>query len=373
MRFHPGRLYHAHPAGRRTFYFLGLLLFVLSISCSITIPGGEANIETQTALSIQQTISARQAEQVIIEPSENQDGTVQAQAALDKLSQDATQTAQQAGEVSEVSQATLDSKTTQDAEQTEAAAAQVPTEQAAPTATIDMSTMLASANILLFEDMVNDPTVLRYYRDTLERMGLNYTDVGSAKGKLKAELYSGAPDGKPWDLIILASEYKGSISGEFFDYVNDALDKGSSVILETWYLDKVHTGTARSILVRCGVEYETNWIRVPPQMMSMYPLDPDHPILQEPNSGLTFTDTTSHWAYDYDIGDYMKLSQKDDATLVLGTRATDKTSRGTVTVCIDDRMILQTFNSHNLTFDKMRPLIENYIYNTLKARFLEAQ
>ena len=118
MRLHPDRFLRAHPAGRWTFYFLGLLLIVLSISCSITIPGGEANIETQTALSIQQTITARQAEQVIIEPTEDQDGTMQAQAALDKLSQDATQTAQQAGEVSEISQATLDSKTTQDAEQT---------------------------------------------------------------------------------------------------------------------------------------------------------------------------------------------------------------------------------------------------------------
>jgi len=373
MRLHPDHLSRANPSGRQIFYFLGLLLIVLSISCGITIPGGEPNIETQTALSIQQTILARQAEQVIIEPTKAKDGTMQAQAALDKLYQDATQTAQQAGEVSDVSQATLDSKTTHDAEQTEAAAAQVPTEQAAPPETIDISTMLASANILLFEDMVNDPGVLRYYRDTLERMGLNYTDVGSAKGKLKAELYTGAPDGKPWDLIILASEYKGSISGEYFNYVNDALDNGSSVILETWYLDKVHTGTARSILVRCGVDYETNWIRVPPQMMSLYPLEPNHPILQEPNSGLTFSDTTSHWAFDYDVGDYMKISQKGDATLVLGTRATDKNNRGTVTVCIDDRMILQTFNSHNLTFDAMRPLIENYIYNALKARFLEAQ
>ncbi|MFC2053960.1 hypothetical protein ACFLV7_06630 [Chloroflexota bacterium] len=373
MRLHPDRLFRAHPAGRQTFYFLGLLLIFLSISCSITIPGGEANIETQTALSIQQTISARQAEKAIVEQTKDQEGTMQAQAALDKLFQDATQTAQQAGEVSEVSQATLDPNTTQDVEQTEEAAAQVPSEQAAPTTTIDMSTMLASANILLFEDMVNDPNVLRYYRDTLDRMGLNYTDVGSAKGKLKAELYTGAPDGEPWDLIILASEYKGSISGEFFDYVNDALDNGSSVILETYYLDKVHTGTARSILIRCGVEYETNWIRVPPQMMSMYPLDSKHPILQEPNSGMTFSDTTSHWAYDFDVGDYMKISQKGDATLVLGTKATDKTSRGTVTVCIDDRMILQTFNSHNLTFDAMRPLIENYIYNALKARFQEAQ
>ncbi|MCK4724606.1 MAG: hypothetical protein KAT29_02335, partial [Anaerolineales bacterium] len=129
MRLHPDRFFRAYHAGRRTFYFLGLLLIVLSISCSITIPGGESNIETQTALSIQQTISARQAEQVIIEPTKDQDGTMQAQAALEKLSQDATQTAQQAGEVFDVSQATLDSKTTQDAGQTEAAAAQVPTEQ----------------------------------------------------------------------------------------------------------------------------------------------------------------------------------------------------------------------------------------------------
>ena len=108
-------------------------------------------------------------------------------------------------------------------------------------------------------------------------------------------------------------------------------------------------------------------------MMVLYPLDATHPVLQEPNSGLKFTNTTSYWAYDYDVGDLMKKGQGGDADMLLGIKATDKDAYSTVMSCIDGRLIIQSFASHNLVYEEIKPLLENYIYNTLKARFEHVQ
>ena len=132
-------------------------------------------------------------------------------------------------------------------------------------------------------------------------------------------------------------------------------------------------GTASTLLSKCGIEFEKNWKDVPPSREIMFPLDASHPILQEPNGGLRFTASTEYWAYTYDIGDWMKLTGRGDATLLVGTIATEKSTHGTVTVCMEDRLIIQTFSSHQLTFDTMEPVWENYIYNALRARFTGAQ
>ena len=107
----------------------------------------------------------------------------------------------------------------------------------------------------------------------------------------------------------------------------------------------------------------------------MFPLAATHPILNNPNSGLSFTKTTSYWwdpsgQVEYDIGDRMKLTFNADALLLVGTSAEDRNRNGTVTNCINNRLILQTFSSHQLTYDTMQLVWENYIYNALKVRLL---
>jgi len=233
---------------------------------------------------------------------------------------------------------------------------------------------MKNANILLYEDMIANLNTNRYVKETLEKMGLNYKDDGNAAGWLKSDLNSGAPNGQPWDLVIVANESKANISGEFFEYVMDALDAGSSVIMEVWYLNDTYSGTAGPLLDRCGIAFGADWVRIPPARMIMFPLDSSHPVLQEPNAGLGFTDVTSYWwddsgVIDYDIGDLVKLTGSGDADLLLGTKATEKSTHGTLTVCMGGQLTIQTFSSHQLTFDTMEPLWENYIYNALKYRF----
>ena len=108
--------------------------------------------------------------------------------------------------------------------------------------------------------------------------------------------------------------------------------------------------------------------------MVMFPLDDAHPILHKPNSTLSFTNVTSYWWDEtqqifYDIGDWVKIASGGDAKLLVGTIAKEKTTHGTVTVCIDERLILQTFSSHQLSYNNMKLVWENYITHALKVRF----
>ena len=235
-----------------------------------------------------------------------------------------------------------------------------------------------TAKILLYEDMTARLDTVRYVKLTLDEMGLRYKDDGSAYGWLLDDLAGGPQDGDQWDLIIIAAEDKDGIKADFFTPALKAIDAGTPVILETWYLDGAYSGSASGLLARCGVGYEADWERIPPSNAAMFALSPDNPVLQRPNSGLGFSATTNFWwdpngIISYDIGDLMKLSPDSNATLLIGTKAGDKLTHGTAAVCMDGMLILQTFSSHLLTYKSMSPLWENYIDNALRARFLKIQ
>ena len=113
---------------------------------------------------------------------------------------------------------------------------------------------MKTAQILLYEDMVSDPSEYRYVKKTLDAMDLRYKDDGNAQGWLKSDLLGNSPSGKPWDLVIIAAEARSDVTGEYFDYIDDVLDKGTPVILESWILDSVSQGRVSPILANCGVQ-----------------------------------------------------------------------------------------------------------------------
>jgi hypothetical protein len=249
------------------------------------------------------------------------------------------------------------------------------TKEPEPTEILDLDQLMKSADILLFEDMIGRTDAVRYAKSALDSMGLTYVDVGSAKGMFQSQLQSEGSTGEGWDLIIIAAETNENFSGEIFTDIFNALNQGTSIILETRGLDMAYTGKAGALLNRCGVEFERDWYIKGPLGLVMYPLDSDHPILHEPNSGLSFTDVMGFWNYDEfgDVGDWIKISPGSEAELLISTSSTDSNTHGTLAVCMEDRLILQTFSSHNLTFNAMSPLWENYIYNALRTRFQGSQ
>ena len=238
----------------------------------------------------------------------------------------------------------------------------------------ELAERMKTANILLYEDMTTRLDTIRYIKPVLDKMGLKYKDDGAAGGWLRDDIAKGPGNGKPWDLVIIAAEDKVGPSGEFFRYVLTSLDKGSSVIMEAWFLDQSFSGLAMGLMDRCGIIYDGNWIKIAPARTVLFALDPTHPILNEPNSGMSFSKSTDYWwdpngRTTYDVGDLVRLSPGSNAKLLLGTSAEAKDSHGTLTNCIDGRLILQTFSDHQFSIDTMSQLWENYINSALKARF----
>ena len=235
-----------------------------------------------------------------------------------------------------------------------------------PTPTPDFDAWLSSARILLFEDVAG-AYLERYIKTSLDIMGLTYIDVKDAVGDFKAQLLSGTD----WDLIITGVEARSGVRGEFFDYLNDALNQGSSVILEIWNLDEIAGGRISSLLIRCGVEFQADWFDPPNESRSIWWLNPEHPIFHEPNEGMSLAHYNLEWFGD--AGDFIRLASGGDAALLAGNLAWEKSSHGTLATCIDGRFIIQTHSSHDYHKEDVIPLWQNYIYFALKNRFESKQ
>jgi hypothetical protein len=341
-------------------------------------------LETQMALGVQATMIAQQ-------NSKGADATIQAQqATLVAQAAQATVMAKEAAQAAEKAAAPkVDAAATLASQQVELAIRQTeaarPTQAPAPTAevkastqtpqaqpTADFKALMKKANILIYEDMTGVGWASRVVKPAVEKFNLNYTDTGSAMGRFKEQILAGGPGGKPWDLVIVAAERHEGVSGEFFEYLNTALNNGSSVILEVYYLESFANGKAAMLLSRCGVEFERDWGIVPIERRPMFPLVSENPVLHMPNDRITLTMVTDTWFND-DIGDFIRRSPgANTATLLTGTLANERNSHATVAVCENGKFILQTFSSHIIANERIIPLWENYIYNALQARFQAA-
>jgi hypothetical protein len=356
---------------------LVLLLLIAIASCNFTSSSNddESLKQTQTALSVQQTVNA-QAEQEggVNATIQAQQATIEAQAAQSTAAAAAQQQQPPAPDLAGTQQA-LAAQQTAAAQQAEQQPPQPPT-GAAPSGppqppTGDFDEMMKNAQILLFEDMVNDPSEYRYVQRTLDAMNLRYKDDGSAKGWLKTDMLGGSPGGGPWDLVILAAEWRESISGEFFDYLNNVLDQGTSVIIEAWYLDDISEGRVAPILADCGVQvYEYYPKTGTLNDIVVWPLASaaSHPVMTTPNGGLSFTKARDKWLWSFDLGDHTALTGRGDAVLLIGSDATSDYKDGVLTVCKGGQLTLMTFSSHSFPYQTMYPLWENMIYNALKIR-----
>ncbi|MBT3320655.1 MAG: hypothetical protein HN392_00025 [Anaerolineae bacterium] len=244
--------------------------------------------------------------------------------------------------------------------------ATVPTE--APAMSEDFETWKNSASILLFEDMAGAMDRRRYVNQALNGMGLNYVDVADALGDYKNQILSGGPGGRGWDLIISAKEFREGVQGEFYVYLSDALNQGSAVIIEEWDMDDIGLGKLSRITGRCGVSLYKDWNEINTEAHVIFPIDGTHPVHHTPNSGISLTNPTGYWIFG-DLGDQMKLSPGSEAEPLWGLYPNTKNKALTAVSCIEGRLIIQTYSTHSYGEDRVIRMWENYIYNTLKARY----
>lgn len=347
------------------------VLFLVTLSCTFSTESeSDGDLEeTQIALGIQQTLVAQQASNSLQETLDAQQATIDAQMLQTTLAVQQPPVDLAATQVALSVQGTMAAG--QPTSVSPAQPTSVPPTAAPPSggSSQNLEAFMKSANILLYEDMVNDPKVYRFVKKTLDGMGLAYKDDGSAKGWLKNDLLSGARGGVPWDLVIIAVEYRAGISGEYFDYLMDVLNQGTSVIVEAYHLDQISQGTVSTILTKCGIQVYPYFGKTRTLVdLLIWPISGvEHPILNQPNSGLNFTKAVAYWPYN-DLGDLVALTGQGDAQILMGTKANERARDGVLTTCMNGQFTLMSFSSHSYSYQTVSPLWENMITNALRVR-----
>lgn len=247
-----------------------------------------------------------------------------------------------------------------------------PAEPAATTAPAsdmpDFDTWMKSASILLYEDIAGVYDVYRYVPIALDGMGLSYVDEKDALGRFKDQLLSNGPRGEGWDLIITAKEDREDLQGEFYEYLNNAITNGSSVILEEWDMNNIGNGKLSLLTGRCGVDFDRDWQGNNIEDTVIYAVNGSHRAHHYPNEGLSLTKVTGYWL-GWDLGDRLRIAPGGDATALWSLYGKSNGMDIVAVSCIDDRMIIQTYATHSYSQDRIVKVWQNYIYSTLRARY----
>jgi hypothetical protein len=237
----------------------------------------------------------------------------------------------------------------------------------------DIQAKIRSANILIFEDVRGYPALLPRVRQAIRSMdfsGGQIVEVGDAVGDFMTQLNSPTK----WDLIIVAAEVRSGVRGEFWEMILQQAKKKVGLAIEVWYVDRDLYDKLNFLLDECGVTLQKNWTRpvgFEPLNYSIYWLQPDHPLFTIYKTVAPLITPNIYWAAD--AGDLMKISGTGDATLLAGTQPSERSTYGVLTSCMQGRMILQTFSTHDYQETKTVALWQNYIIYTLTNHFKTVQ
>jgi len=238
--------------------------------------------------------------------------------------------------------------------------------EAAPA--VSFEDWLEDVDILLYDDMygLGESPIVENAIDGLG-LGRNTKNVGGAMGDFLTNMNSATQ----WDLIIIAAESRDSISGEYFDVIADQMDRGTSIVIEIWYIDDIAQGRIQPVMQRCGISFQRDWWRAANANLNdflVYLLDPSDPLFSEPNT-ISMLIPSASYLWIFDIGDLLEVNAGSDAKLLAGALPKEYNSYGAIAECLDGRMIWQTFSTHDYKYQEMINLWQNYVHSTLKARY----
>lgn len=334
---------------RKVLFVLVVVVFSLLLgSCSIPSFSNDTSLEsTRVALAIQQTSL------VMSQAEENEE---EAQPVEAQPQEQPTYTPYPTYTSQVIEQPTPEPPQTEEPE---------PTEEPQPA--MSFEDWMKEANILVYDAMYGrgDTPVIQ---TAIEGLGLgrNVKHVGDAIGDFISEMNSAMG----WDLIIVGSEFRSQVQGEVFDVLVTQIDRGSAVVLETWYIDQVYNGRIRPVMQRCGITFHQDWWRDNNANLNtylVYLLEPGDPVFSQPNTISMLIPYDIRWIDD--VGDTVETIPGSGAVLLAGRLPKEYNSYGLITKCLDGRMVWQSFSTHDYKDQDMINLWQNYIYNTLKARY----
>lgn len=261
----------------------------------------------------------------------------------------------------------------------------VPSETAQPTATVPSLTPdspqktatrqaeLSSANILIYEDVVQEQSLIPRIDNALSGLGMsgeNIINVRDAAGDFLFYLESGTA----WDLIIFSQESRRQIEPGIMGELLSHVKNNGALILEGWNLDQYAHGSTLELLNYCGIEIQHDYYRSNNYDFVdfyIYDFKTGSPVLSYPNQISFPLKPSPYWKAD--VGDVVRLTQASDAMLLAGIWTGDPTTYGLAASCLDGRVIIQTFSSHDYYVNDTNALYQNYIVNTLMSHFISVE
>lgn len=322
-----------------------VLLFVSLMVTSCDLPSGsDQNLEnTRVALAVQQTSLALEQTSMALEQGSSAEPTADIQPTYTSYPTFTSQPVEEEPVVEE-------------------------TEAPPETEAVSFEDWLDDVEILLYDDMygLGESTIIENAIDGLG-LGSNTKNVAGAMGDFLSNLNSATQ----WDLIIVAAESRDAISGEYFDALADQLDRGSSMVIEIWYIDDIASGRIQPVMQSCGISYHRDWQRDWNSDLNeylVYLLDPSDPMFSQPNT-ISMLIPSASYLWVGDVGDMVEINAGSDAVLLAGTQSKAYDSYGVIAECMEGRLVWQTFSTHDYKYQDMINIWQNYIYNTLLARY----
>jgi hypothetical protein len=178
---------------------------------------------------------------------------------------------------------------------------------------------------------------------------------------------------RKWDLVILAVESRDRIelgTLGLLDTIPKYLSEGGALIVETWNLDEDQSALARVFLDACGAHVEKDWRRGDEPWVPDFALNaimPGSPVFNTPNLINLPMWPTYFWTDD--IGDLIRIDNPNQSWILAGLDRHTPNNYGLLTSCLNGRMILQTFSSHDYSLYDNARLWQNMIHYTLMNHF----
>jgi hypothetical protein len=254
-------------------------------------------------------------------------------------------------------------------------ATQTPTITNTPTATKPYVTdsqkeRIQNARVLILEDIAGDPLLVPRLDTVFERMGMtgeNVVNLHDATGNFVDILQSD----ETWDLIIVATEQRTEARLDIWEDLLDHINAGGALIIEAWYLDEISGGSIKPLLDTCGVKVLKDWYRVESDEAYNFVVydiaNNNHRLFNLPNPVDMPLIPRFYWSGD--VGDLMQILPVSNSALIGGLHVSNTAQFGLLTECVEGRMILQTFSTHNYKKADTLALWENYITNALISHF----
>lgn len=229
---------------------------------------------------------------------------------------------------------------------------------------------ILSANVLVYDEPDAQGRLVPRLGKALEGMrfsGGNIANTNNYLGNFDRLLRNGG-----WDLVIMAVESRdrtelGNLG--VLDGIMNHVNSGGALIVETWNLDEDQSALGQFMLSICNAHVEKDWHHATGHYIDFYipALSPASPVFNKPNSVTMPLQPSIFWPGD--AGDLIRINPNGQNRILAGLLSDDPNNYGLLTSCLDGRVILQTFSTHDYPlYDTVR-LWQNMMYYTLSNKF----